>query len=116
MKNSFLSSCRSNKGRTVCIDDVDPELLSSHDHADDRVLAHEVLTAVDKLPPKLRHALTVICGGELSYDEASVALSCTIGTVKSRLWRARTQLKQSLMGVTDGVAYSNAAQTTFAAA
>src|SRR5258708_2887164 len=60
MKNSFLSGCRSNKGRTVNIDDVDPELLSSHDRAEDRILAHEVLRAVDKLPPKLRHAVTVI--------------------------------------------------------
>jgi RNA polymerase sigma-70 factor (ECF subfamily) len=116
MKNSFLSDCRGKQSRTVCIDDVSPELLTSHrGHADDHVLAHEVIRAVDKLPPTLRTALTVICGGELTYNEAAIALSCSIGTVKSRLWRARTRLNESL---TNGGrnALASASHTSFVSA
>jgi RNA polymerase sigma-70 factor (ECF subfamily) len=114
MRNSFLGGCRSNKAAAVCIDDVDQELLGSHDPIEDRIFAHEVVRAMDKLTPKSRKTLSVICGGDLSYEEATTALSCTIGTVKSRLWRARRELEANLMSVGDVGRFSRVAQPNFA--
>ena len=43
----------------------------------------------------------MICGGEMSYQDAADALSCSIGTIKSRLFRARAQMKEFLLGDDD---------------
>lgn len=58
--------------------------------------ARTIQQAIDGLPPDQR--LTVIlCDVQgLSYDEAAVAMSVELGTVKSRLSRARAQLRAVL--------------------
>lgn len=55
--------------------------------------ARNIQQAIDRLPPEQR--LTVIlCDVQgLSYDEAAQAMSVELGTVKSRLSRARAQLR-----------------------
>ena len=40
----------------------------------------------------------MICAGGMSYEEAAEALQCSVGTVKSRLWRARRQMEELIMG------------------
>jgi len=98
MRNKYLSDCRVIKRRPVCIDDVPQESLACSDHMEERVLTREVLKAMDKLKPNLREVLTLICGGNLSYEETAKTLSCSVGTVKSRLWRARKRMKDILLG------------------
>jgi RNA polymerase sigma-70 factor (ECF subfamily) len=58
--------------------------------------ARNIQAAIDRLPPDQR--LTVIlCDVQgLSYDEAAQAMSVELGTVKSRLSRARVQLRDLL--------------------
>jgi RNA polymerase sigma-70 factor (ECF subfamily) len=58
--------------------------------------ARNIQAAIDRLPPDQR--LTVImCDVQgLSYDEAAQAMSIELGTVKSRLSRARAQLRDLL--------------------
>lgn len=55
-----------------------------------------VQVALIRLTPEYR-ATVVLCDVQgLSYEEASVALRCPVGTVRSRLHRARAQLRESL--------------------
>ena len=56
----------------------------------------EVLTAVRKLPQAQREVLVLIAMLGINYDEASRICDCPIGTIKSRLNRARAQLKAAL--------------------
>ena len=57
-----------------------------------------VRRAVDSLPPAYREVV-VLCELEgLAYAEAAAALSCPIGTVRSRLSRARALLAAKLRG------------------
>jgi RNA polymerase sigma-70 factor, ECF subfamily len=58
--------------------------------------ARHIHSALDRLPPEQR--LTVIlCDVQgLSYEEASAAMDVELGTVKSRLSRARAQLRDLL--------------------
>lgn len=56
----------------------------------------EVLAALDDLPGQERLALLFHAFGDMSYHEISLALECPIGTVMSRLHRARSRLRARL--------------------
>ena len=50
------------------------------------------------LPAHYREALVLCELHEMSYAEAADALSCAVGTVRSRLHRARAMLAEKLRG------------------
>jgi len=68
-----------------------PEQAYADDHLDDDVQA-----ALDALPPDFRAAV-VLCDVEgLSYEEIAATLGVKLGTVRSRIHRARGQLRDAL--------------------
>ena len=75
------------------------EYADSEDLLDDltrRETVEQVRRAVVSLPVMYREAI-VLCDLEnASYEEASAALECPVGTVRSRLNRGRTMLAQKL--------------------
>src|SRR5690606_34148489 len=59
-------------------------------------LDHDVQRALDALSPEFRAAV-VLCDIEgLSYEEIAVTLGIKLGTVRSRIHRARAQLRTAL--------------------
>ncbi|MCL4877566.1 MAG: sigma-70 family RNA polymerase sigma factor [Anaerolineae bacterium] len=56
----------------------------------------EVQEAMDKLPELQREALIMYSEGGLSYAEIADAMVCSIGTVKSRLYHAKQNLRNLL--------------------
>jgi RNA polymerase sigma-70 factor (ECF subfamily) len=56
----------------------------------------ELTTALDRLPPELRTVLMLWAIDELSYKEIAAVLEIPIGTVMSRLFRARRRLSERL--------------------
>ncbi|WP_140987038.1 sigma-70 family RNA polymerase sigma factor [Asticcacaulis tiandongensis] len=56
--------------------------------------ARDTLTALDSLPEETRGALVMTAIGGLSYQEAAQAAHCPVGTLKSRINRAREQLSE----------------------
>ena len=52
--------------------------------------------ALQKLPPDQREALILIGASGLSYEEAAEICKCAVGTMKSRVSRARTRLAELL--------------------
>jgi RNA polymerase sigma-70 factor (ECF subfamily) len=61
-----------------------------------------VTSAVDKLPEELRQAITLREVDGLSYEEIAQAMNCPIGTVRSRIFRARDAIDQNLRPLLDG--------------
>ncbi|HET6546778.1 MAG TPA: RNA polymerase sigma factor RpoE [Rhodanobacteraceae bacterium] len=55
-----------------------------------------VFATVEQLPEELRIAITLREVDGLSYDEIAVAMSCPIGTVRSRIFRAREAIDLKL--------------------
>ncbi|GAB3411688.1 RNA polymerase sigma factor [Flindersiella endophytica] len=80
-----------------------PPVLDEPDHADDvagrlddeRRMA-DVLAVIDRLPTVERDVVVLVVWEELDYRSAAVALGVPIGTVRSRLNRARRRLSTSL--------------------
>ena len=56
----------------------------------------DVRTALSRLAPVMREALILVTIEDMSYDEVAAVMGCQIGTVKSRVWRARDQLARAL--------------------
>ncbi len=69
----------------------DPEALAFAN-----VMAPEVSAALDALPEEFRAALLLVDVQELSYQEVSGVLTVPVGTVKSRVSRGRTLLREAL--------------------
>ena len=78
---------------------LENELTSSE--TPDAVLASKEIaqiinTAMDALPEELRQAITLREIEGLSYEEISEAMDCPIGTVRSRIFRAREAISQKV--------------------
>jgi RNA polymerase sigma-70 factor (ECF subfamily) len=64
----------------------------------DDLLSEPLQRALDALPPEFRAVVVLADMQELSYEEVARALGCPVGTVRSRLHRARALLRRSLGG------------------
>ncbi|WP_370875587.1 sigma-70 family RNA polymerase sigma factor [Methylobacterium amylolyticum] len=56
----------------------------------------DMQAAVAQLTPAMREALMLVTVEDLTYEEAAAVMGCEVGTVKSRVWRARQQLVRLL--------------------
>ncbi|GAA2128619.1 RNA polymerase sigma factor [Streptomyces synnematoformans] len=79
---------------------VDPVAHSWVDEADDRLAAqaaHAPLAgALARLPSGDRHVLLLVAWADLTYAEVAEALDIPVGTVRSRLSRARRKVRAAL--------------------
>jgi RNA polymerase sigma-70 factor, ECF subfamily len=70
------------------------------------VLTDEIRTtvnaAIDSLPDDLRTAIVLRELEGLSYEEIAAAMACPVGTVRSRIFRARETIDQRLREVFEG--------------
>lgn len=60
--------------------------------------AADVESALAELPDDFRAAIVLVDVEGLSYDDAAAVLDCPVGTVRSRLFRARKHLAERLRG------------------
>ncbi len=68
-----------------------PEQLLQRDEIEETVFS-----TIEKLPEDLKTAITLREIDGLSYEEIAEAMSCPVGTVRSRIFRAREAIDKSL--------------------
>jgi RNA polymerase sigma-70 factor (ECF subfamily) len=97
LRNVFLDHWRSEQ-RKPPVGLLDQDLPSARAHADPELAAYtgDVVEAVAGLPQEFRDVVVAIDVAGLSYLEASGTLRIPIGTVMSRLHRARGRLALQL--------------------
>ncbi|HZJ81631.1 MAG TPA: RNA polymerase sigma factor RpoE [Guyparkeria sp.] len=85
---------------------IEPEALRDASTPDALAATEELRNAVDKsiseLPEDLRTALTLREMEGLSYEEIAAVMDCPIGTVRSRIFRAREAIQKSIQPFKDG--------------
>ena len=65
-------------------------------------IARTVHAAIEELPEDLRTAITLRELEGMSYEEIAKAMSCPIGTVRSRIFRARDAIDKKLKPLLEG--------------
>jgi RNA polymerase sigma-70 factor (ECF subfamily) len=68
----------------------------------DTLVLRDLDAAIRRLPPEQREVLLLVALEDMSYAEAAEALEIPIGTVMSRLARAREKLRAMLSGLPPG--------------
>ncbi|MEQ1504133.1 MAG: RNA polymerase sigma factor [Myxococcota bacterium] len=99
--NLCFNRVRDRRRRTAILDTV-PRATSDEADQPDVVFANErqqqILSAIDRLTEDHREILMLRYYSDLSYAEISDTLGIKLGTVMSRLSRARSQLVEALDG------------------
>jgi RNA polymerase sigma-70 factor (ECF subfamily) len=94
LRNHFRSEYRKRRREVEDADGSYAETLKSHPEQHGRVEFEEFRTALAKLPPDQREALVLVGASGFSYEEAATICECAVGTIKSRVNRARTRLAE----------------------
>ncbi|MET0336760.1 MAG: sigma-70 family RNA polymerase sigma factor [Caulobacter sp.] len=94
IRNSFFTLVRKRR-REVSLECEGEEPRFEADQ-EWRARHRDLLKALDALPSYHREALLLVVVHDLSYEEAAVAASCSVGTIKSRVFRARAMLAELL--------------------
>jgi RNA polymerase sigma factor (sigma-70 family) len=81
------------------LDDGMPELAARASQGD-ALLVRDLDRAIARLPADQRAVLLLVTLEEMSYDEVARTLGIPIGTVMSRLSRAREKLRSTMLGET----------------
>ena len=103
LRNHFRSEYRKRRREVEDADGHYAEGLTSHPEQQGHLELTEFRSALNKLPDEQREALILVGASGFSYEEAAEICGCAIGTVKSRVNRARTRLAElmSIQGAED---------------
>jgi RNA polymerase sigma-70 factor (ECF subfamily) len=96
LRNLFRSEYRKRRREVEDTDGSYAEGLKSQPEQSGRVEFEEFKTALGRLPPDQREALILVGASGFSYEEAAEICQCAVGTIKSRVNRARNRLAELL--------------------
>jgi RNA polymerase sigma-70 factor (ECF subfamily) len=94
LRNLFRSEYRKRRREVEDTDGSYADSLKSQPEQVGRVEFEEFRTALGKLPPDQREALILVGASGFSYEEAAEICGCAVGTIKSRVNRARGRLAE----------------------
>src|ERR1700730_18300871 len=97
--NQFRQSA--SRGRHVPIDETNEDNFGEAAVQEQKLMYRDVLNKLAKLPEDQRAVLLLVAVEDLSYADAAKVLNIPVGTVMSRLSRARERLQQEIEGAAD---------------
>jgi RNA polymerase sigma-70 factor (ECF subfamily) len=97
LRNRFISNIRARR-ENVALDDVPSGMMARSGGQEESLAMRELRHHLGRLPADQRLVLMLISVQGLSYDEVSEQLDVPVGTLKSRVFRARRQLQEWLLG------------------
>jgi RNA polymerase sigma-70 factor, ECF subfamily len=98
LRNEFYSQMRK-RGREIGDpDEIYTSQLSVHPSQHSAMDMQDFILALGKLSEDQREAIILVCASGFAYEEAAEICGCAVGTIKSRINRARAHL-QEMLGV-----------------
>lgn len=98
MRNTFYSEYRRTRREVQDSDGEAAARLTSHPEQGGRLDLEDLKMALLQLTDDQREAILLVGASGVSYEEAAAICDCAIGTIKSRVNRARRKLME-LMGI-----------------
>lgn len=96
LRNQFYSEKRRSWRSTQLDQEAAERTLVAVDDPEAPVALDELRQALNTLPEEQREALILVGAGGFAYEEAAEICNCAVGTVKSRVSRARKALQATL--------------------
>ncbi len=96
LRNSFYSEKRRSWRSTGLEPGVAESTLVASDDPDKGLELVALRNALEHLPQDQREAIILIGAGGMAYEEAAEIVGCAVGTIKSRVSRARKALAELL--------------------
>ena len=96
LRNQFYSEFRKLKREVADPEGIHAATLTTHATQQGHMEFQDFKTALGKLAPDHREALILVGASGLSYEEAAAVCGCAVGTMKSRVNRARARLAEML--------------------
>ena len=96
LRNQFYSEKRRSWRSTQLDQEAAERTLIAVDDPEAPVALDELRQALQTLPEEQREALILVGAGGFAYEEAAEICQCAVGTVKSRVSRARKALQAAL--------------------
>lgn len=96
LRNQFYSEKRRSWRQTQLDQEAAERTLMAIDDPSAPIALDELRSALKTLPDEQREALVLVGAGGFAYEEAAEICNCAVGTVKSRVSRARRALQASL--------------------
>jgi len=96
LRNQFYSEKRRAWRQTQLDQEAAERTLVAVDNPEAPVALDELRLGLAQLPPEQREALILVGAGGFAYEEAAEICGCAVGTVKSRVSRARRALQSIL--------------------
>ena len=96
LRNEFYSQMRKRGREVQDADGAFTERMAVHPSQYGVMDLADFKKALDALPDDQREAIILIGASGFSYEEAADICSCAVGTMKSRVSRARTRLQETL--------------------
>lgn len=92
LRNAYLTDMRRNRFRGEYDETVAERILVAPAGQEAPLHLSDLHRALLTLPPERREALLLVGAGGFSYEEAADICQCAVGTIKSRVGRARATL------------------------
>ena len=92
LRNAYLTDMRRNRFRGDYDENVAERILTAPAGQEEPLHLSDLHRALLTLPPERREALLLVGAGGFSYEEAANICRCAVGTIKSRVGRARAAL------------------------
>ena len=92
LRNTYYTAVVRRRREVSDEDDRHAKTLVSAPEQDWRLTMRALQASLDRLPLEHREALILVGAAGLSYEEAAEICGCPLGTIKSRVNRARTRL------------------------
>ncbi len=92
LRNAYLTDMRRSRFRGEYDEGVAERILTAPADQEEPVHLADLHRALQTLPAERREALLLVGAGGFSYEEAAEICGCAVGTIKSRVGRARAAL------------------------
>lgn len=96
LRNEFYSQIRKRGREVQDSEGIMTERLAVHPSQHGKLDLDDFRSALETLPEDQREAIILIGASGFSYEEAAVICNCAVGTIKSRVSRARSRLQDIL--------------------